>query len=58
MPPVLGGMVKRFLDVVTQPICVVFFPRIQKYYVFSSYHLKFNSDFRKWDGGRKGYKQL
>lgn len=34
IPPVLGGMVKRFLDVVTQPICVVFFPRIQKYYVF------------------------
>lgn len=34
IPPVLGGMVKRFLDVVTQPICVAFLPRIQKHYVF------------------------
>lgn len=28
IPPVLGEMVKRLLNVITQPIYVVFFPRI------------------------------
>lgn len=28
LPSVLGRMVKRFLDVATQPTYVVFFPRI------------------------------